>query len=69
MCANAAIAHDKLQLAMGRAPGMDADTARRCILRSQAARWAAMPRHRILLATLPRVACSFSPNREWPWAL
>eukprot|EP00974_Lingulodinium_polyedra_P002758 258553-Lingulodinium_polyedra.AAC.1 len=57
LCENAVTAQDKLQLAMGRAMGMDADTTKRRILKSQAAQWAAMPRHRVLLAAFPRVPC------------
>eukprot|EP00974_Lingulodinium_polyedra_P097826 9482280-Lingulodinium_polyedra.AAC.1 len=63
MCEHVASALPKFERAMGRAMGMDPDTTTARILRSAARQWAALPRDRILLATLPHVPCSYSPNR------
>eukprot|EP00974_Lingulodinium_polyedra_P064486 6230284-Lingulodinium_polyedra.AAC.1 len=56
LCESAGSAQDKFQVAMCRALVMDAGSTKRRILKSQAAQWAAMPRRRVLLATLPYVA-------------
>eukprot|EP00974_Lingulodinium_polyedra_P062061 5992096-Lingulodinium_polyedra.AAC.1 len=41
LCENVVSARDKLNMAMGKALGMDADTTRQRILRSLAGQWAA----------------------------
>eukprot|EP00974_Lingulodinium_polyedra_P078513 7603167-Lingulodinium_polyedra.AAC.1 len=52
---------------MGRALGLDPGTAAARTVRADARQWAAMPRDRMLLSTLPHVPCSYKLGREWPW--
>eukprot|EP00974_Lingulodinium_polyedra_P004408 412212-Lingulodinium_polyedra.AAC.1 len=53
---------------MGGAMGMDDTIASLRTLTSDAGKWAAMPRVRVLLSTLPCVSGPLPPEREWPWS-
>eukprot|EP00974_Lingulodinium_polyedra_P050733 4879743-Lingulodinium_polyedra.AAC.1 len=47
---------------------MNDDVTNCRLLRSEVGKWAAVPRGRILLTTLPCIVGPHPPEREWPWS-